>query len=226
MPVFSGYPCTGYGRCYWMSRHGSWVFPLKKAYLQEQASMEDYNRLMREQLEGMLQEDIRHAVFGDIFLEDLRLYREAQLAKIGMQGVFPIWKQDSRHLLQEIIAAGFKAIVVCANARYLDASFAGRIIDEQFLADLPSNVDPCGENGEFHTFVYDGPLFKAPVAFTPGDTVERSYAPASVSDSSSGAGGSSSGVDNASSRADDARGGQKPVNWDNHFYFKELLPLV
>ncbi|KAA2244599.1 diphthine--ammonia ligase [Chitinophaga agrisoli] len=172
--------------------------PLKKAYLQEHASMEDYNQLMQQQLEGMLQEEIRHAVFGDIFLEDLRQYRETQLSKIGMQGVFPIWKQNSRQLLQEIIAAGFKAIVVCANARYLDASFAGRIIDDQFLADLPPNVDPCGENGEFHTFVYDGPLFKAPVAFTPGETIARSY----ISDE------------------------EKAVNWDNQFYFKELLPLV
>jgi diphthamide synthase (EF-2-diphthine--ammonia ligase) len=86
--------------------------------------------------------------------------------------------------------------VVCANARYLDSSFAGRLIDEQFLADLPPGVDPCGENGEFHTFVFDGPLFKAPVAFTPGETVERTYQP----------------------------DGDTNVNWDSCFFFKELLP--
>jgi uncharacterized protein (TIGR00290 family) len=165
--------------------------PLKKAFLPENASMEDYNRLMQQQMEEMLQEHITHAVFGDIFLEDLRQYREAQLSQIGMQGVFPIWQLDSAELLRQIIQAGFKAIVVCVNARYLDASFAGRVIDEQFLADLPPGVDPCGENGEFHTFVFDGPLFKAPVSFTPGETVERTY---------------SAG------------------NWDNRFFFKELLP--
>ncbi|HEU4553339.1 MAG TPA: ATP-binding protein [Chitinophaga sp.] len=149
--------------------------PLKKAYLQEQASLQDYNALMQAQMAGMLQEGIQHAVFGDLFLEDLRQYREGQLALMGMTGVFPLWQQDSRQLLLQMIKAGFKAIVVCANARYLGADFAGRIIDEQFLADLPPGVDPCGENGEFHTFVFDGPLFTAPVAFTPGETVERTY---------------------------------------------------
>jgi len=147
--------------------------PLKKAYLQEHASMEDYNKMMQEQMEGMLKEQISHAVFGDIFLEDLRQYREAQLAKVGMQGVFPIWKQDSRSLLKQIIAAGFRAIIVCANARYLDASFAGRILDEQFLEDLPPNVDPCGENGEFHTCVYDGPIFSHPIHVESEETVDR-----------------------------------------------------
>ncbi|SEK60118.1 MJ0570-related uncharacterized domain-containing protein [Chitinophaga rupis] len=170
--------------------------PLKKAYLQEHASMEDYNAMMQAQMAAMVQEGIQHAVFGDIFLDDLRLYREAQLARIGMQAVFPIWKQDSRQLVLQMIQAGFKAVVVCANARYLDSSFAGRLVDEQFLADLPADVDPCGENGEFHTFVFDGPLFKAPVAFSPGETVERSYQP----------------------------DGDTHPNWDSRFFFKELLP--
>jgi uncharacterized protein (TIGR00290 family) len=153
----------------------------------------------------MLQEQIAHAVFGDIFLEDLRQYREAQLARVGMQGVFPIWQQNSRTLLQQIIQAGFKAIIVCVNARYLDARFAGRIIDEQFLADLPPGVDPCGENGEFHSFVFDGPLFKAPVRFTVGETVERTYTPSGQSD---------------------CHRDEPVVNWDNRFYFKELLPVT
>ncbi|GAA0528100.1 uncharacterized protein (TIGR00290 family) [Chitinophaga japonensis] len=178
--------------------------PLKKAFLPEHASMEDYNQVMQEQMAAMVQEGIRHAVFGDIFLEDLKQYRETQLARAGMQGVFPLWRQNSRSLLLQMIQAGFKAIVVCANARYLDASFAGRIINEQFLADLPPEVDPCGENGEFHTFVFDGPLFRAPVSFTPGDTVERVYAPSGQSDAPAG----------------------QAANWDNRFYFKELLPLA
>lgn len=171
--------------------------PLKKAYLPGNASMEDYNRLMQAAMEEMLQENIRHAVFGDIFLEDLKQYRETQLAKAGMQGVFPLWRQNSRDLLLQLVQAGFKAIVVCVNARYLDASFAGRIIDGQFLNDLPPEVDPCGENGEFHTFVFDGPLFKAPVSFTIGETVERTY-PAQQND-------------------------QLAPMWDNRFYFKELV---
>lgn len=177
--------------------------PLRKAYLPENASMEDYNRLMQLRMEEMLRENITHAVFGDIFLEDLRAYRETQLARVNMQGVFPVWKQDSRSMLLQIIQAGFKAIVVCVNARYLDASFAGRIIDEHFLADLPPGVDPCGENGEFHTFVFDGPLFRAPVPFTPGETVERTYAPSGKSDTPDG---------------------EPAAVWDNRFFFKELLP--
>jgi uncharacterized protein (TIGR00290 family) len=170
--------------------------PLKKAFLPENASMEDYNGIMQAAMEEMLLENIRHAVFGDIFLEDLKQYREQQLAKAGMQGVFPLWRQDSRTLLLQLIKAGFKAVVVCVNARLLDASFAGRIIDEQFLHDLPPGVDPCGENGEFHTFVFDGPLFKAPVDFKLGETVERTYPGAAKSNDTGG--------------------------WDNRFYFREL----
>ncbi len=140
--------------------------------------MEDYNRIMRAALEDYQQAGIRKAVFGDIFLEDLRAYRESQLALAGMEGIFPLWKRDSAALAEDFISAGFKAVIVCVNDRYLPASFAGREFDAFFLADLPDNVDPCGENGEFHSFVYNGPIFSEPVPFRLGETVTRTYAPA------------------------------------------------
>lgn len=185
---------------------------LVKAWLPENASMEDYNGIMRERLSRFREEGVRQAVFGDIFLEDLRAYRETQLAQVDMQGVFPLWKRDSAGLVREFIAAGFKAVIVCVNAKYLPASFAGRLIDASFLADLPAGVDPCGENGEFHSFVFDGPIFKAPVAFTTGETVERSYTPA-------GNNGSDcyKEDDNDCFRA-------TPAEWDTRFFFCDLLP--
>lgn len=186
--------------------------PLKKAYLPENASMEDYNRIMSAQLADLQAEGINYAVFGDIFLEDLRTYRETQLAKVGMQGVFPLWKKDSTQLIRDFIAAGFKAIIVCVNAKYLPASFAGRMIDEAFLADLPAEVDPCGENGEFHSFVFDGPLFSSPVAFTVGETVERVYSPVR------------SGEGNCYKDDGENCFKKETTDWDTRFYFCDLLP--
>ncbi len=116
-----------------------------------------------------------HSIFGDIFLEDLRRYREDQLQTIGMEAVFPLWKKNTTDLIHEFLGLGFKTIVTCVNETYLDKSFAGRIIDRDFINDLPENVDPCGENGEFHTFTFDGPLFKNPVQFEIGDTVKKTY---------------------------------------------------
>ncbi len=188
--------------------------PLKKAYLPENASMEDYNRIMTAQLTALQAEGIDQAVFGDIFLEDLRTYREAQLARVGMKGVFPLWKKDSTTLVREFIRAGFKAIIVCVNARYLPASFAGRLIDEAFLADLPAGVDPCGENGEFHSFVFDGPLFAAPVAFHIGETVERVYTPAS----------SQGGNCYKDDGEKDSSVKDEPDHWDTRFFFCDLIP--
>jgi uncharacterized protein (TIGR00290 family) len=143
--------------------------------LPETPSNEDYEQLMRKQLLPLKAAGFTHAGFGDIFLEDLRRYREEQLARLELQAVFPLWKQDTRQLLQDFIDTGFKTIVVCVNAALLDRSFAGRVIDESFLRDLPPGVDPCGENGEFHTFCFDGPLLKRPVVFEIGETVYREY---------------------------------------------------
>ncbi|MGH8985425.1 MAG: ATP-binding protein [Acidimicrobiia bacterium] len=111
--------------------------------------------------------------FGDLFLEDVRAYREERLATGGKQGLFPLWGRDTSELAREFIAAGFEAIIVCLDPRTLDRSFAGRRYDEQLLADLPPSVDPCGENGEFHTFVYAGPIFAEPIACATGEIVER-----------------------------------------------------
>lgn len=116
---------------------------------------------------------IRRVAFGDIFLEDLRTYREEQLAASQLEGYFPLWKQDTWTLARRFIRGGFKAVLVCVNLKVLDSTFAGRRFDEALLSDLPPGVDPCGENGEFHTFVYDGPIFGRSVRVTPGEVVHR-----------------------------------------------------
>lgn len=150
--------------------------PLEKLILADQPSMNDYENQMLKTLNGLQQENFTHSVFGDIFLEDLRKYREEQLEKVGMTAIFPIWKRNTTKLLYEFINLGFKTIVVCVNEKYLDKSFCGRIIDMNFINDLPPGVDVCGENGEFHTFVFDGPLFSNPVNFERGEIVYRKYA--------------------------------------------------
>ena len=117
--------------------------------------------------------DVEVVAFGDLFLEDVRSYREQRLTASGRRGLFPLWGRDTNILAREFIAAGFQAIIVCLDPRTLDASFAGRSYDEQLLADLPPSVDPCGENGEFHTFVHAGPIFTEPIACETGKVVER-----------------------------------------------------
>ncbi len=116
---------------------------------------------------------VEAVAFGDLFLEDVRAYREARLASGGKRGLFPLWRRDTGELAREFIAAGFEALVVCLDPRTLDPSFAGRPYDEQLLADLPPSVDPCGEKGEFHTFVHAGPIFTEPIACATGEIVER-----------------------------------------------------
>ena len=149
--------------------------PLKIIQIPEMPTMEVYENVMTETLIELKNEGITHSVFGDIFLEDLRQYCENQLAKMGFQGVFPLWKIPTQDLIKEFISLGFKTIVVCVNERYLDKSFVGRIIDQKFIDDLPDNVDVCGENGEFHTFTFDGPIFSAPIQFEIGEIVYRKY---------------------------------------------------
>jgi uncharacterized protein (TIGR00290 family) len=116
---------------------------------------------------------VETVAFGDLFLEDIRAYREARLSAASRSALFPLWLRDTGLLAREFIAAGFQASIVCVDPRQLDASFAGRRYDEQLLADLPANVDPCGENGEFHTFVHAGPIFTEPIACATGAVVER-----------------------------------------------------
>ena len=151
--------------------------------LPEEPSMHEYETEMVKKLNWLKQQGITKSIFGDIFLEDLKNYREEKLAAAGIECVFPIWKRDTRGLIHEFVRAGFKAIIICVNEKFLNKSFCGRIIDEYFCRDLPCQVDPCGENGEFHSFVYDGPIFKYPIHFTKGETVYREYkAPATGDD--------------------------------------------
>ena len=178
--------------------------PLQEIQLHGEVSMQDYNEVMKMETNRLLDEGFTHSVFGDIFLEDLKSYREKLLEEIGLQAVFPLWKQNTKNLMQKFIEAGFKAIVVCVNTEKLDKSFCGRIVNKEFLADLPKNVDPCGENGEFHTFVFDGPIFKKPVEFEIGEKVGKSYKPSENSD------------DNCFSKD------QK--SWDTSFVYCDLQP--
>ena len=150
-------------------------FPLIKMEIPKEPSMEEYSEIMSKTMNDIKSQGVSHSIFGDIFLEDLRKYREDQLQSIGMKAVFPLWKQNTADLINEFLSLGFKTIVTCVNETYLDKSFAGRIIDQDFIKDLPENVDPCGENGEFHTFTFDGPIFKNPIAFEIGETVKKTY---------------------------------------------------
>src|ERR1700688_2957648 len=147
--------------------------PLLAVLIPPQCINATYEERMKEALAQHLARGVRRVAFGDIFLEDLRVYREKNLAQIGMQAMFPIWKRHTRELAREFVSMGFRAIAVCVDPRVLDASFAGRELDASFFADLPLGVDPCGENGEFHTFVFDGPIFKSPIAVQVGEKVIR-----------------------------------------------------
>lgn len=143
--------------------------------LPEMPSMAVYEKKILETVSRLKNEGFTHTAFGDIFLEDLRIYRETQLAKQHIKAVFPIWKRDTKALLHEFLDLGFKTIIVCANSKYFGEDFVGAVIDENFIKNLPEGVDPCGENGEFHTFCFDGPIFKNPIKFAIGEKVYREY---------------------------------------------------
>jgi uncharacterized protein (TIGR00290 family) len=147
--------------------------PLHEVRIPPQCVNPIYEARMEEALGVHYQAGVRTVAFGDIFLEDLRAYREKNLARIGMTAIFPIWKRDTRELIRSFHAARFRSIAVCVDPKVLDRSFAGRELDQQFFLDLPSAVDPCGENGEFHTFVFDGPVFHKPISVRTGEILER-----------------------------------------------------
>jgi uncharacterized protein (TIGR00290 family) len=128
---------------------------------------------MKEKLLQYKNLGVSSVVFGDIFLEDLRKYRENNLAQVGMKGIFPIWKRDTTELAHTFIDLDFKAVITCVDSQSLDGKFAGRYFDNEFLSELPPKVDPCGENGEFHSFVYDGPIFSERIRFRRGKVVLR-----------------------------------------------------
>jgi uncharacterized protein (TIGR00290 family) len=180
--------------------------PLVKCRLPDAASMQIYDARMMAVVARLKTEGIETAIFGDIFLEDLRAYREQKLAQSGIRAAFPLWKRNTRELIHEFVDLGFKAIVVCVNQRRLDKSFAGRFIDREFIKDYPDAADICGENGEYHSFVFDGPIFEQPIAFAVGETVCRDYTLPQAKD---GEGCVSS----------------TPPPWDTGFWYTDLLPI-
>ena len=147
--------------------------PLHEVFIPQKCSNEEYEAEMGKAMAHFQDKGISSVVFGDVLLEDVRRYRERNLARLGMRGIFPLWGMDTAELARKFIALGFRAIVVCVDSKMLSGSFVGREFDEVFLSDLPSQVDPCGENGEFHTFVFDGPIFKRRVPFRVGKVVLR-----------------------------------------------------
>ena len=147
--------------------------PLRQIFITKGADNDEYERSMGEAFALYHRRGVDVVVFGDLFLQDIRTYRERLLARFNMTGSFPVWGRDTRQFIREFIALGFKAIVVCVDPKQLDPSFCGRLIDDEFLADLPRGADPCGENGEFHTFVFDGPNFRNTVKFSTGEVVCR-----------------------------------------------------
>ncbi len=145
--------------------------PLEEMFITKSASDVEYEDELLKTLKRLRDNGVFSVVFGDIFLEDVRKYREQILAKAGLNGIFPLWKKVTKELALKFINLGFKAIITSIDSNVLWKGFVGREYDERFLSDLPAAVDPCGENGEFHSFVYDGPIFQRGVAFTRGETV-------------------------------------------------------
>lgn len=147
--------------------------PGLKVMLPDPCSNEAYEARMAQAFERIRAQGVTHIVFGDLFLADVRAYRERQLAAVGMSGIFPLWHRETRALAREMIASGLVAHLVCVDPRRLGREFAGRRFDGRLLDELPSDVDPCGENGEFHTVVSAGPMFVAPIAVAVGVVIER-----------------------------------------------------
>lgn len=147
--------------------------PLEKIWISPDATNQEYEYQMRTVLQKYQQMGIQKVAFGDLFLQEVRQYREKNLAQIGMDALFPLWGKDTTTLCSEIIKSGIKAVITCVDTQQLDAAFTGREIDPSFLADLPAGIDPCGENGEFHSYVYDGPMFANKIRYSKGETILR-----------------------------------------------------
>jgi uncharacterized protein (TIGR00290 family) len=146
---------------------------VEEVILPKESTNEEYEARIAETLNRYREDGVLSVVFGDIFLEDLRKYRERNLAKVGMKGLFPLWKRDTKELMKSFLALSFKAVTVCVDTHSLGKEFVGRSIDEGFVSDLPPTVDVCGENGEYHSFVYDGPIFGRAIAHERGEIVLR-----------------------------------------------------
>jgi uncharacterized protein (TIGR00290 family) len=147
--------------------------PLRLIDLPSPCSNSQYEAALGQLFDEARQEEIECMAFGDLFLQDIRAYREAQLSGTGITPVFPLWELPTGELARQMIGGGLRAVVSCVDPRQLPASFAGREFDASFLTELPAGVDPCGERGEFHTFAFAGPMFNRPVDVQPGEVVER-----------------------------------------------------
>jgi uncharacterized protein (TIGR00290 family) len=176
--------------------------PLIKLYLKPSENHSAYETLMRSFYQACAEQKIHGVMFGDIFLEDLKKYREELLKSSGLIPVYPIWKENTTLLVNEFISQGFKTMLCAADARYFSERQLGLTLDHPFVNDLPDSVDPCGENGEFHTFVFDGPIFHKPVLFAKGMTTAKKYS--------------------YQKKNDDGSTGQLEAT----FWFQELLPLM
>jgi uncharacterized protein (TIGR00290 family) len=147
--------------------------PVEKVWIPVACPNAEYEARMRTALEKYRQQGVTAAVAGDLFLQDVRAYRERLLVAAGLRGLYPLWERDTRDLAREFVGLGFRGVLCCVDSQALDGSFVGRAFDEALLADLPPGVDPCGERGEFHSFVWDGPGFTRPVVHTLGERVLR-----------------------------------------------------
>ena len=161
----------------WLLRRqaGSIGLPLEVVELPANGSMEEYEAAMSEAVDRFKELGVRHFIFGDICLEDVRAYRERRLAPCGITVVEPLWGRDTKAVAEEFFASGLRTVVVTTNAALLDERFVGREYDRAFVAELPEEVDPCGENGEFHTVCYAGGMFRIPVEFSLGKPMRRTY---------------------------------------------------
>jgi uncharacterized protein (TIGR00290 family) len=148
-------------------------FELQKVSIPYPCPNSVYEQKMRQTLKAWKNRGVTHVIFGDLFLEDIRKYREQKLSEARLTPVFPVWGRDTKTLAREMIDSGLRAILSCVDPRKLDPGFVGREFDSSLLHDLPAGVDPCGENGEYHTFVYNGPLFRQPLRVSVGERVTR-----------------------------------------------------
>ena len=160
--------------------------PLEKIFIPADSSNDSYEKAMLEYYRKLKDCGVEAVIFGDIFLVDLRHYREQLLAKAELEGIFPLWQQDTRQLIQDFIKSGFKTAVCAADAKFFGKETAGKIIDQDFIESLPQGVDPCGERGEFHTFVFEGPVFQKPVPYQTGEAIYKSYSLGGTSSESLG----------------------------------------
>jgi uncharacterized protein (TIGR00290 family) len=148
-------------------------YPIEKVMIPYPCPNQVYEERMMDFLSVWKAKGVRHVIFGDLFLEDIRNYRERKLSQLDMTPVFPLWKEDTAELAREMLKVGFRAVITCVDPKKMEPKFAGHLFDETFLRSIPPDVDPCGENGEFHTFVYDGPIFNQPISVKVGETVTR-----------------------------------------------------